>query len=199
MWAARHTSLADGRGLHCAIESNESPVAYSEVIQLWQSDDAFRTFFIELLARAPFAAFRWETPPVGDATVERPFEFVLRDSPELAVRPDPLTFAGHFAGLAPGAVAVFPNLGRDAILVAPCPQDSSSDYAHLGAWLRHAPLAQQHRLWQAVGAAMQNRLGARPVWLSTAGGGVDWLHVRLDERPKYYGHAAYRNADGYTL
>ncbi len=33
-----------------------------------------------------------------------------------------------------------------------------------------------------------------PVWLSTAGAGVSWLHVRLDDRPKYYGHGPYRTA-----
>ena len=26
----------------------------------------------------------------------------------------------------------------------------------------------------------------RPVWLSTEGSGVPWLHVRMDSRPKYY-------------
>ena len=40
--------------------------------------------------------------------------------------------------------------------------------------------------------ALLQRLGARPVWLSTAGGGVDWLHVRLDDRPKYYRHREWR-------
>jgi hypothetical protein len=30
-------------------------------------------------------------------------------------------------------------------------------------------------------------------WLSTAGMGVPWLHVRLDDRPKDYGHRPYRN------
>ena len=35
------------------------------------------------------------------------------------------------------------------------------------------------------------RLGGKPVWLSTAGLGVGWLHVRLDDRPKYYRHAPY--------
>ena len=25
-----------------------------------------------------------------------------------------------------------------------------------------------------------------PVWVSTAGMGVSWLHVRFDSRPKYY-------------
>ncbi len=34
----------------------------------------------------------------------------------------------------------------------------------------------------------------RPIWLSTAGGGVAWLHVRLDSTPKYYGYAPYRDS-----
>jgi hypothetical protein len=31
----------------------------------------------------------------------------------------------------------------------------------------------------------------QPIWLSTAGMGVAWLHIRLDERPKYYSHKPY--------
>jgi len=80
-------------------------------------------------------------------------------------------------------------------MVVPCPDDPLSDYGHLAAFLRHSPEPQQHSLWELVGAAMHRRLGPRPVWLSTAGGGVAWLHVRLDDRPKYYGYAPYRNAD----
>ena len=34
-----------------------------------------------------------------------------------------------------------------------------------------------------------------PVWVSTAGAGVSWLHVRLDDRPKYYGYQPYRNLE----
>jgi Family of unknown function (DUF6940) len=33
---------------------------------------------------------------------------------------------------------------------------------------------------------------AKPVWLSPAGAGVSWLHLRLDDQPKYYGYAPYR-------
>jgi hypothetical protein len=58
--------------------------------------------------------------------------------------------------------------------------------------MRQAPEQQKHALWKLVGAAMQHRLGIKPVWLSTAGAGVSWLHVRLDDRPKYYGYAPYR-------
>ena len=32
------------------------------------------------------------------------------------------------------------------------------------------------------------------VWLSTAGDGIAWLHVRLDPSPKYYQHDEYRRS-----
>ena len=35
---------------------------------------------------------------------------------------------------------------------------------------------------------MQQRVSASPLWLSTAGMGVSWLHLRLDSRPKNYRH-----------
>jgi hypothetical protein len=38
---------------------------------------------------------------------------------------------------------------------------------------------------------MAARVSTTPVWLSTAGAGVAWLHVRLDDRPKYYSHRPY--------
>ncbi len=93
-------------------------------------------------------------------------------------------------------VVAFPNLSRDAILVVPCPDPNSllSAYGHLGPFVRHAPQPQQHALWQRVAETMHQRLGTAPVWLSTAGAGVSWLHVRLDDRPKYYGYEPYRQA-----
>jgi hypothetical protein len=40
---------------------------------------------------------------------------------------------------------------------------------------------------------MSERVGSKVVWLSTAGAGVSWLHVRLDDRPKYYQFEPYRH------
>jgi hypothetical protein len=194
MWSTRKAPLLDGRTVKYAIDTGSSTLSYAQLLVLWQDDAEFRNFFIQLLAESPFSAFRWETPAVTIASVNQPFEFVLLNSPDLATRPDPRAFAEHFAGAQAGGVVEFPNLGGDAVLVAPCPDGQSSDYAHLAAFLRHAPVARQHALWQAVAAAMQRRLGSKPLWLSTAGGGVSWLHLRLDDRPKYYGYAAYRNA-----
>ena len=87
----------------------------------------------------------------------------------------------------------FSNLGRDAILIVPCLKTVPSAYGHLAAFVREAPEAQRHALWQLVGEAMARRIGPKPVWLSTAGAGVSWLHVRLDDRPKYYRFGPYRH------
>jgi len=194
MWSARTTRLPDGRTIRCSIDVGPSPISCGDLLDLWQSDANFRIFFMRMLGAVPFSAFRWETPAVTCATVNQPFECVLLDSPDLAIMPDPVAFAAHFACAEAGGVIEFPNLGGDASLVAPCPVGPSSDYAHLAAFLRNAPVAQQHALWQTVAAALRRRLATKPVWLSAAGGGVAWLHLRLDDRPKYYVYAPYRNA-----
>ncbi len=194
MWTARSRRLDGGSTVRVAIDLDSSPVSYAEALGRWESDAGFRSFFIRLLADSPFPAFRWEMPPVTVVTANQSFECVLLDSPDLARDPDPDAFAAHFSAVTREGIAEFPNLGGDAILVAPCPGVPLSAYSHLGPYLRLGAEVQQHRLWESVGAAMQRRLGAKPVWLSTAGAGVAWLHVRLDDRPKYYGYAPYRRS-----
>ena len=52
---------------------------------------------------------------------------------------------------------------------------------------------------QQLGGAIRELLpkrGDAPTWVSTAGGGVAWLHVRLDSAPKYYTHRPYTRFAG---
>jgi hypothetical protein len=191
MWTTRCEELTELPGLRFVVEFDARPATFDEVLRGWQSDVAFRSFFNAILAEAEYTAFRWETPALTTASLTRQFEFVLLDSPGLARRPDPEAFAEHF-GAAQAGVAVFANLGKDAIMVVPSPLADESAYGHLAAFVRLAPEQQRHALWQAIGVAMARRVGAKPVWLSTAGAGVSWLHVRLDDRPKYYGYGPYK-------
>ena len=188
MWTIRSERVTDG--LRYAVEHASQPASFADVVRAWRTDVAFRTLFNGWLATAPYTAFRWETLPVTISTTSQPFEFVLTDCPDLAGRPDLNAFAEHFAQ--PTGVAVFPNLGGNAVLVVPCPLADPSAYGHLAAFVRSAPEKQRDALWQAIGEAMARRIGTAPVWLSTAGAGVSWLHVRLDDRPKYYQHTAYK-------
>lgn len=176
--------------MRCTVSRHGVSVSVRQVVQGWQTDAVFRTLFNQTLAESPYSAFRWETPSVTAKSLDQHFEFVLLDRSDLDRRPDASAFAEYFASAVDG-VAVFPNLRGDAVLVVPTPMVEHAAYGHLAAFVRHAPEVQQQALWKAVGSAMAQRVNAKPVWLSTAGAGVPWLHVRLDDRPKYYHHAPY--------
>lgn len=192
MWECLTQSLQDGRVRLYQPRRDGAAVSYRQVLRLMRDDEPFRAWWIATLARAPFAAYKWETPAITAATADREFEFVLLDAPGLTGPADRNAFRAHFDTAGEATVVTFANLGRDATLVVPCPLGNAEAYVHLGAFVRSAPATQVNALWQAVAAAMEAAIGTQPVWLSTAGMGVAWLHVRLDSRPKYYGYAAYR-------
>lgn len=181
------------RVLRCRTRRAGHAISYADAIRYWQEDQIFRSYFLSLLADAPFGAYRWEVPPVDRRSASRDFEFVLVDTPGLERVPDEHAFADRFVG-GSDTVISFPNLGNDAVLVVPQELGSTSAYGHLAAFVRHAPDVQQHELWRTVGRAVAHRLNDTPLWLSTAGMGVAWLHVRLDTRPKYYSHRPYTHA-----
>ena len=169
-------------------------LSYRQTIDLWSCDQDFREFFNHTLANSPYSAFRWETPVLTNDTVDSPFEFVLLDTPGFATRPtDSHSFKNFFTDDdADQGVVCFQNLSGDATLVVPSPRTDLSAYGHLAAFIRNAPRPQVDALWQVVGRTVKEKISDKPFWLSTAGGGVAWLHVRLDNRPKYYGYGPYK-------
>ena len=194
MWESQIDDLERGRLRRVRILCDGRPISYGEALDGWRSDETFRSFFNRTLADAPHDAYLWETPPVAKASLGRGFEFVLVDCPALAgMRPDPHSFAAHFDAADAGVeVVAFANLGGDAFLVAPTPRAEPATYTHLAAFARGAPATQQHAFWHRIGAQMTERLSDRPLWLSTNGLGVAWLHARLDSRPKYYTYRPYQ-------
>lgn len=173
-----------------------APLSYANVLDLWQSDARFRDFFTQQLSDCPWNAYRWETPMLTIANSNQPFQFVLLDSPEFSSREtDSKTFADRFTNdNSEDGVVAFANLGGDATLVIPAPRTDDSAYGHLAAFVRFAPKEQKDAFWRMVANAVISRISREPLWLSTAGGGVAWLHVRIDTKPKYYGYPAYKKA-----
>ncbi len=192
MWSLDSVELDRGTQCWRGVAKAGRKLTFEEVWRAWQSDVVFRAFWVASLGAVAFDAYCWECPPVSDLNRSRPFECVFVSSPSLARMPqDPADFAEHFR---PGcSVASFENLGGDAMLVAPCPEHQG-DFAHLASFTATASPARQDALWQAVGEAMEARISTDPTWLSTAGHGVAWLHVRLDSRPKYYRYSEYTRA-----
>ncbi len=187
------TESLDRRSTKVRVSWDGAPLASRTAYELC-ADERFRSALIAELAGAPFAAYFWETPPITIATSQRPFEYVLTDAPGLAsVAPEPRAFSEHFSSDDDAdGIVTFSNLGGDATLIAPCPLCPLSSYAHLAAFVRRAGEAQRHALFAALGAAALSHVSERPLWISTAGMGIYWLHLRLDSRPKYYRHAPYK-------
>lgn len=136
----------------------------------------------------------WECNPVKLENYESlTFQFVILDAPSLHRRgPDALTFAEHFTKCGAAVVTSFKSLGNDSILIAPCPRLKSSEnshMAHLKAFVEGTAEEEISQLLWIVARRLQDKLlqsPSTPLWLSTSGEGVSWLHVRIDTRPKYY-------------
>ena len=169
---------------------------WANALHALRDGGAFCTSLIGQMVDAPWAAFFWECPPLTPE-LDQPFECVLKAAPGLAgVQVDADSFREHTENHQ-GSVA-FANLGGDAVLVAPCPAPGVplQDYAHLAAFVRgcagaEAVEAFMHHVTERVLAVLGSSRG-RPIWLSTNGMGVSWLHARIDQRPKYVTHQPYR-------
>ena len=191
MWRIESARVDEGTVRWSCLAGTDRALAFEQVAHAWTADSAFRRFWIESLHQVPFDAYCWECPPVHEPSRARPFECVFISSPSLARMPvDAEAFADYFRH--DREVVTFGNLGGDALLVVPCPEESGGNFAHLASFTKTASPSLQQALWAAVGHALESRMGKRPLWLSTAGHGVAWLHVRLDLRPKYYSHAPYQ-------
>jgi len=195
MWNFDATTTRASRTTHVAVAVDGQPLSFADALRHLGAEPQFRDFLTGLLASAPYGAYRWELPPVSIATASRPFEYVLIEDPRLERSPDPGPFAPYFtAPDAPDVIAT-DNLSRTATLIVPRAVVPLTTYAHLARFVRGAPSAQIHALWHCLATTATERLSARRQWISTAGAGIPWLHVRIDDTPKYYAHRPYAVSD----
>lgn len=192
-WTSTHECLPIGRASRRTIADVAGPLSSGAVLRLLVDSADFRAWFTSMLLEGAPPAFRWETPALSVGAQSRPFECVLVDDPRLQRPPEPQAFASYFRGRDADVLSV-PNLGRTSELVVPRGIASEEAYVHLASFLRAAPLSQVDALWRCVADTVLRSLSDRPLWLSTAGAGVAWLHVRIDRVPKYYWHRPYTEA-----
>ena len=172
---------------------DSQPITFAEVYRLLADDPSFRTWFIDLIKQTQFQGFFFETPRLTLDTLHNNFECVLVDGPILcSLQENSRPFFEHFSR-SNDEVISFKNLGGDAELIVPAPVARTNCYAHLATFMRNGPSDQIDEFWKLVGQRMQQAVSSKPVWLSTAGLGVSWLHLRIDSRPKYYRHVPYKS------
>lgn len=209
---------------HYRIHYNNADMSFGTALELLRDGNSC---FIDTLASSLSAfdtkSFFFECAPITTRTLyQAKFEFVLVPAPQMdEITADMTDFRAHILAAIDNArthanpatretnnlVTSFWNLGKDSLLVVPCPNDSEivpggrdsfQMYAHLAPFVRSKATEHIRALWSSVGQlALQMLLSpSRPaddkLWISTSGLGVSWLHVRLDKRPKYYNYNPYK-------
>jgi hypothetical protein len=191
-WKARREKIGGMDGETVSIAAGQTALTVGAVVAGWHGDAAFREFFIAELAATSYPAFFWEMPPLQESALSIPFECATIRGDTLArMRADASVFASHLKGAA--SVAAFPNLGGDALLIAPRQISDADCYGHIAAFLRAGPREQQHDFLRMLACKIIETLNATAgrFWISTSGLGVPWVHLRLDSYPKYYQYQRY--------
>jgi hypothetical protein len=183
---------------------------WASTIAVASEDDTSITLLNDIIASSPYDAVFFETPSTTAATYETQlFEFVVVDAPKLHAfaqsstnAANPFQAALATASNATDFAATFPNLGADALLIVPKAltgelkaEHQDVQYAHLANFIRNGSPEHIAAVWNMLAQAYLDRIlqqQPNPVWLSTSGMGVLWLHFRLDTVPKYYSYEPYK-------
>ena len=190
-------------GLHYVVyaardKATDQPISVKQWATLLASNPTILAHDLtELITALPYQGFYFETPGVSIQTADKPFRFCIADGKRLFNFAEPRAsseaFQEHLQCQGSTYSCRFANLSGDATLVAPKKTDTTLEdkaYSHLAAFLRGAPRTQVAAVWKKVAETyldlLETRDASHPVWLSTAGEGVPWLHFRFDSRPKYY-------------
>jgi len=189
-WNTESIESSD-KNLKFAVYEGAKLLSSHGVLKRLKISELFRSWYSNILTDTGFDAFFWENRPFTSSSLSKPYECNVICSSYLAGKsPDREPFRNYFDDK--NDVVCFANLGKDAYLIAPVPKSNDDGFTHLGRFLREADRNQIDSFWKTSAHETLKRISKNPVWLSTSGLGVFWLHARIDSTPKYYQTEAYR-------
>lgn len=164
-----------------------------------QENEELQDLLSKTISSSPFQGLFFETAPTTVNTKDSDlFQFVLVNSKTLGdLKSADFASFSRFFDKNEKAVT-FPNLGRDAVLVCPVPDEglNQETYIHAANFFRGTETRPElsRAIWSNIGLALNDwfETSERTVWLSTSGLGVYFLHFRLDTIPKYYTYSEFR-------
>lgn len=171
-----------------SINEDGSSISHSRFLELLTNSEAFRNFYNKILAGIDFEAYLWENKPITNKNTDETYECSLVNSTFLTgISPDHHTFGQYFDKNK--NVVTFSNLGGDALLIVPCPQNRKSHYTHIGKFVRNSDGKQQHDFGgpsqkKCVPPSRENRNGSvLPGWVYS-GYMLESMHARNITRQK---------------
>lgn len=163
-------------------------VNYDTFINLMKKKQ-FVLGFINILKQIPYLYYVIQTPCLYK-NKNKKFEFVIINTPGLSkIKTDTNVYKKYFKNKE--IVTSFPNLSGDTTLIVPQILNTINKnvYRNIQTFTNGAPINQQIILWKKVFKELDKC--KHKCFLNTHGFGFGWLHVRIDEKPKYYSHREY--------
>lgn len=151
---------------------------WSEVLSQWESGNYPK---IPKNIKSPFF---WRTSVLKSKKDLVYKEEFLEDEKLLHKKQDLKTFEEKFKK--EKYAVSFPNLSGDTILVVPVPRKGKR-FTNMFYFMTNASEIQKKELWKKVAEQAKEFLKTNEnIWISTHGLGVNYLHVRICNNPKYY-------------
>ena len=126
----------------------------------------------------------WETSAIQPGAQNTYKERMINASSALPMdmTSDTSSFSQHISTNRP--VAFNSNSGSRLVI----PPDNSRNFAHIGAFYKNARVIDVIDFWKKVASEVRRELARTggPLYVSTHGRGVPWLHVRIESSPRYY-------------
>ncbi len=168
-------------------------LSFIEVFELMVEEDSIinlMTIFLSSWKRDYF----WEHPKLTQDNCNSDYEVTIIPTDAFENRVSNFNpFKDKFQ--VTDSVVVFPNLRKDSLLIVPNKdQGGNQNFITLRRFLHAASNVIIFKFWKTVGETMIEQItkNTKYCYLSTHGLGVLWLHIRIDQKPKYYQTKRYR-------
>lgn len=161
-------------------------VTLENFFKLLSSDQLFRETIVNIFLNSEFEYVYWQFPIYSTSTKnnQAQFDFVQSTSFKSA---DPSDFTDKFVGKAQGEITVFKNKSGDTNLISLVPtnsQDLNSACSDVMNFMINCHPTLKTNILKTIGIEMLKM--KNPCYLSTHGKGVEWIHIRMCNKPKYY-------------
>jgi len=170
---------------------NNKWLNWSDIFVLANSNDNFVSTLVQILQSNPFAEYYLEFKPTSfDDMKSTIFEFVIIKTSGFALEADMKKFGEKKLNTNSNFIQIFPNPSKNAVLICPCYNHNYpiNSYINIGKFMSSANFQQKNIIIKSAFETYYyelNKLTNKKLWLSTHGKGVAWLHIRIDQSPKY--------------
>jgi hypothetical protein len=166
------------------IKIQYSNVSFKDGLEF--NDEILKDFVkFSKMARNNYDQYFVKFPILNEKDLSKKFNYYFEKASYLNKKVDAKTFSKYLKKCSKKIEVIsFPNLSKTSLLFIPCPRINIplKTYRYISDFMCNAPMEQIKQIWKSVGQTTLHLLySEKSIRINTHGGGVSWLHIRLDK------------------